>query len=207
MALGGDDLYPCEDFSMSRFLIVGSAIALIGMGAGGWRWLDATAAAEAVAHRATAAPVAIPVEVATATRGDLPIYLTGLGSVQAFNTVTVRTRIDGELQKVAYTEGQMVRRGDVLAQIDPRPFQAALDQAIAKQAQDAAQLANARLDLQRFRDLATRQFATRQSVDTQTALVTQDEALVKGDQAAIENARVQLGYTTITSRPAASAFA
>jgi len=92
-----------------------------------------------------------------------------------------------------------VKVGDVLAQIDPRPFQATLDQAIAKQAQDAAQLANVRLDLQRFRDLATRQFATRQSVDTQTALVAQDEALVKGDQAAIENARVQLGYTTIAS--------
>jgi multidrug efflux system membrane fusion protein len=145
------------------------------------------------------APPAIPVQAATVRRADVPIEEAGLGSVQAFNTVTVKVRVDGELQKIGFIEGQTVKAGDLLAQIDPRPFQAQLDQTVAKEAQDQAQLGNARLDLQRFSDLATRQFATQQSVDTQKALVAQLEATVKGDAAAIENARVQLGYTTITA--------
>ena len=111
----------------------------------------------------------------TAQRRDVPIYLTGLGTVQAFNTVTVKTRVDGELIKVAFTEGQGVRAGDLLAQIEPRPFQAAYDQAVAKNVQDEANLANAKLDLQRFADLAARNFATQQ-LDTQRATVAQLEA-------------------------------
>ena len=146
-----------------------------------------------------AAPQAVPVQVATAERRDVPLYLAGLGTVQAFNTVTVKTRIDGELQKIAFTEGQNVKVGDLLAQIDPRPSQAALDQAVAKKAQDEAQLANAKLDLQRFADLAARNFATKQQLDTQRAMVAQLAAQISGDQAAIDNARTQLGYTTITS--------
>ncbi len=169
-----------------------TGVAIAGVVA--WRVLEPPARADVATP-----PPPIPVQIASATRGDLPVYLTGLGSVQAFNTVTVRSRVDGELQKVAFTEGQMVKPGDLLAQIDPRPFQAQLDQALAKRAQDAAQLADAQINLKRFSDLATREFATRQSVDTQTALVHQLEAAIKGDDAAIENARVQLGYTTIAS--------
>jgi membrane fusion protein, multidrug efflux system len=129
----------------------------------------------------------------------VPVYLTGLGTVQAFNTVTIRTQVDGQLIKVAFTEGQDVKAGDVLGEIDPRPFQAAYDQAVAKKVQDEANLANANLDLQRFGDLAARNFAPKQQLDTQRATVAQLEAQIRGDQAAIDSAQTQLSYTTITS--------
>jgi multidrug efflux system membrane fusion protein len=141
----------------------------------------------------------VPVTAGTAGSGDVPIYLTGLGSAQGFNTVTVRPRVDGQLIKVTFKEGQNVKTGDVLAQIDARPFQAQVDQARAAKAKDEAQLANAKLDLKRFTDLASHQFASKQSVDAQKAQVEQLEAAVSGDQAALDNATVQLGYTTITA--------
>ncbi|MEZ0172637.1 efflux RND transporter periplasmic adaptor subunit [Microvirga sp. TS319] len=140
-----------------------------------------------------------PVQVAAAAHSKVPIYTIGLGSVQAYNTVTVRSRVDGEIQKIAFEEGQMVKEGDLLVQIDPRPFQAMLDQAVAKKAQDEAQLANAKLDLARYNELATRSFASKQQVDTQQAAVNQFTAQIQGDQAQIDNARTELGYTTIRS--------
>ncbi len=147
---------------------------------------------------ATAAAVPpVPVVVGSVTSEDFPITYEGIGTVQAFNTVTIRARVDGTLQEVRFKEGQDVTAGDVLAIIDPRPFQATLDQAVANKAKDEAQLANAKLDLKRFVDL--RDFASKQSVDTQGTLVAQLEAAVKSDEAMIENATVQLGYTTITS--------
>lgn len=142
---------------------------------------------------------AVPVTVGPATRKDLPVLLDALGTVQALNTITVRSQVDGILVEIAFTEGQEVRRGDVLARIDPRTYAAAVAQAEAKLAQDQATLANARLDLQRYTDLARSNGASRQQLDTQRATVAQNEALVQADQAALDTARIQLGYTTITS--------
>jgi multidrug efflux system membrane fusion protein len=184
-------------YQRRRYLLAGAGmLAAVWGGYVGWQH-HATTNAEAATGSAPAPP--IPVSLAKAQRRDVPIYLTGLGTVQAFNTVTVRTRVDGELVKVAFTEGQDVKAGDLLAQIDPRPFQATYDQAVAKKVQDEANLANAKLDLQRFSDLATRNFAPKQQVDTQRATVAQLEAQIRGDQAAIDSAQTQLDYTTITS--------
>jgi multidrug efflux system membrane fusion protein len=155
-------------------------------------------------HRTAAAaarnsPPAVAVDTALATSANVPIYLQGLGTVQAFYTVTVTARVDGELQKVAFTEGQSVHKGDLLAQIDPRPNQAAFEQAVATKAKDAAQLANARLDLERYTVLQPQDLASKQTVDTQRALVDQLAAQLQVDQAVIDNARTQLDYTHITS--------
>jgi multidrug efflux system membrane fusion protein len=173
-------------------------IAIGAIGAVGWTWWN-DVPAKATPRPGTGAPPAVPVDTATATRQDVPITLTGLGTVQALNTVTVTARVDGRIDKIAFTEGQDVKTGDLLAQIDPRPFQAALDGAIAKKAQDVAALANDKLDLKRFQDLAQKDFATHQQLDTQNALVAQTQALIQGDQAAIDNAKTQLDYTTIKS--------
>jgi len=178
----------------------GSALACLALAAavaGGMGWYVLRNPAPAATKPAGPPPVAVV--AAAAEQRDVPIFLSGLGTVQAYNTVTVKPRVDGSLDKIAFVEGQDVKQGDLIAQIDPRPLQAQLDQAIAHQASDQAQLANAKLDLARFTNLATREFATRQSVDTQKAQVAQLEAALQGDQAAIDNARVQLGYTTITA--------
>jgi membrane fusion protein, multidrug efflux system len=167
-------------------------IAVAGTGVWYWHWRAPPAQAQ------TTQP-AIPVETALATRADVPIYFDGLGTVQAFNTVTVTTRVDGALQSVNFVEGQEVKTGDVLAQIDPRPYQAALDQAVATKAKDAAQLANAQLDLQRYVTLAPQNYTSKQTLDTQRALVAQLDAQVKMDQAAIDAAQTNLDYTTIRS--------
>jgi multidrug efflux system membrane fusion protein len=145
-----------------------------------------------------AAPV-IAVDAAPVSRADVPIYLQGLGTVQAFYTVTVTARVDGELQRVAFTEGQTVHKGDLLAQIDPRPNQAAFDQAVATKIKDEAQLANAKRDFERYTRLQPQDLASKQTVDTQRALVDQLAAQLKVDQALIDNARTQLEYTRITS--------
>ena len=145
-----------------------------------------------------AAP-AIAVDTAAASHSDVPIYLEGLGTVQAFYTVTVTARVDGEIQKIGFTEGQTVHKGDLLAQIDPRPNQAAYEQSVATKAKDAAQLANAKLDLDRYILLQPQDLASKQTVDTARATVDQLTAQVQVDQAAIDNARTQLDYTRITS--------
>lgn len=142
---------------------------------------------------------AVPVTTQVVQQSDFPVYLNGLGTVQPYDTVTVRSRVDGQVIKVAFRQGQMVKAGDLLVQIDPRPYQAALDQAQAKKAQDEANLRNAELDLERFSTLAKSDFASRQQLDTQQAMVNQLTAQIKGDQGAIDNAQTQLDYTTIRS--------
>jgi membrane fusion protein, multidrug efflux system len=141
----------------------------------------------------------VPVISGKVEQKEVPVYLDGLGTVQAFNTVTVHSRVDGQVIKVAFVEGQDVHPGDLLAQIDPAPFQAALDQSIARKAQDEAQLAIARLTLTRDKELLTSKILAQQDYDTQQATVDQLQATVRGDDAAINNAKIQLGYTTITS--------
>jgi membrane fusion protein, multidrug efflux system len=141
----------------------------------------------------------VPVLVATASAADVPVYIDGVGTTRALNTVTVVSQVDGKLIKVAFKEGQDVERGYVLAEIDPTIYQAQYDQAVAKKAQDEAQLANVRIDLERYTRLAATNSATRQQADTQKALVQQLEAQVKQDQAAIDNAAATLGYTKIVA--------
>ena len=152
-----------------RWVLLIAAIA--GLGYFGWQRLqhDDHAAQADNAHKGAPARAAVPVKIATVEKADFPVYLTGLGTVQGFNTVVVRTRVDGQINRIAFKEGQFVKEGDTLVEIDPRPFQAALDQAKAKKAQDEASLANANLDLQRYTKLG--EFATRQQTDTQRSTV------------------------------------
>lgn len=149
-----------------------------------------------------AAPVPAPdisVSIGTAARHDVPLYLTGIGTVQALNTVTMRTQVSGQLTKVLFTEGQKVKQGDLLAVVDPRPFQAALDQAAAKIKQDQANLDNAKITLARDANLAKEDFASQQALDNQRSVVAQLEAQIAQDQASRDAAAVQLSYTQITS--------
>jgi len=154
---------------------------------------------EPVRAARSSAPAAIPVTVATATKRDLPIYLTGLGSVQASFTVGIRPQVDGKLEVVLFTEGQQVKKGDVLARIDPRLYVAALDLAKAKRMQDEAQLDSAQKDLSRSRTLVDKSFQTQQVVDQQQSKVDQLIASINADDAAIETAQTQLDYTLITA--------
>jgi membrane fusion protein, multidrug efflux system len=180
--------------SWSRTIRWGLLIAAIGA-AGYFGWQKYTGEHASHAAQKAPAPKAVPVKIAAVEKADFPVYLTGLGTVQGFNTVLVRTRVDGQINKIDFREGQFVKEGDALVEIDPRPFQAALDQAKAKKAQDEANLANAKLDLQRFTRLG--EFATRQQTDTQRSQVAQLTAQIEADQAAIDNAQTQLDYATV----------
>ena len=141
----------------------------------------------------------VTVTAAKARLDDVPVTIDAVGTVQALNTVTIRTQVDGRLMRLAFTEGQDVRKGDILAEIDPALYQAQYDQAVAKKAQDEANLANARVDLARYEKLLVGNYASKQQHATQKASVAQLEALVRADKAAIDNAKTTLDYATIRS--------
>ena len=178
----------------SAILIAAGVVILAAGGAAYWYWLQEP---ETARRPVTRAPV--PVSIAVATRQDLPIYLTGIGAVQASFTVKINAQVDGKLQEVLFTEGQRVKKGDALAKLDPRLFQAALDQAKARKAQNVALQVAAEKDLTRSKTLAQRDFASQQNVDLQQSKVDQLKAAIAADEAAIETAQTQLDYTTITA--------
>ncbi len=180
-----------------------AVLALLLLAGAGIAWLLLRPAAKPAGGGrppgAAMANMAVPVRIATAVRQDIDIFLKSLGTVTAYNTVTVRSRVSGELVEVAFQEGQRVKAGDLLAQVDPRAFQVALDQARGTQMQNLAQLENARRDLQRYQALYKQDSIAKQQVDTQAALVRQYEGTVKSDQANVDNARLQLDYARITA--------
>jgi multidrug efflux system membrane fusion protein len=177
------------------FLLAGIAVAAaVAVVAAVAVWRPAAAPA-----RAEAEPPAVPVTVAAAERRDVPIFLSALGTVQAWNTISIHSQINGTLQSVDFVQGQAVHKGDTLALIDPRALQAALDQATAKKAEDEALLVDDRKDLARFKTMAAKDFETQQNVDLQQAKVDTTKATIDADQAAIEAAQTQLSYATITA--------
>src|SRR6267142_4769645 len=191
--MGGASRLRRHPYALGSFALL---IAVIG---GGTLALSRPWRSTAGAHGSVPASPRIPVVAAAARTRDVGVYLNGLGSVTPLNTVTVRIRVDGELIGVHFQEGQMVRSGDLLAEIDPRPFQAQLTQFEGQLERDQALLDNARLDLKRLQVLITTDAAPRQQLDTQVSLVHQLEGTVKNDQGQIDATKVQLVYCRITS--------
>ncbi|SFB16624.1 membrane fusion protein, multidrug efflux system [Collimonas sp. OK607] len=179
--------------SKPRSTLLITAAILVLIGAAGWGIVHKASAVSAP----PAAANAISVTTAAVKQQDMPIYLTGVGTVTSNASVTVKARIDGQLDKVGFVEGQDVKAGQLLAQIDPRTLQAQLDQAVAQKAKDQAQLANSRLDLQRYTTLVQQDAATQQTLDATRAQVTQLQAAVQADEAQINYAKVQLSFTRI----------
>ena len=195
-----------------NLLAVALALVVAAVGIGAWVYYDKTRGGEAAAQPQAKPGKGrggkggkggdggpIPVAASTAQAGDIPIYLSGLGTVVPMRTVIVRSRVDGELVRVNFTEGQYVKEGELLAQVDPRAFKVQLDQAEGQLIKDQALLANARIDLERYRTLFQQDSIASQQVDTQAALVQQYEGTVRTDQAMVDNARLQLSYARITA--------
>ncbi len=175
-------------------------IAVLAVTAGGAVAVTRSSALRsAPAPQAPTAPAAVAVVAASVQSHDVPIYLRGVGTVIAYNNVLIRSQITGQLVKISFHQGQLVKNGDALAQIDPRPYQAELDQAIANRDRDQAHLENAKIDLNRYTELAKQRSIAQQLADSQKAIVAQLVAIVKSDEAIIESAKVNLGYTNLTS--------
>jgi multidrug efflux system membrane fusion protein len=191
---GRDGVIRVASGARRRIVSIGiTLLILVGIGYIAWTSLQQKQAADRTARP----DLPVPVLAATPRIQDMPVYLDGVGSVRALNTVTVRSQVDGKLIAVNFVEGQDVKKGDVLGEIDPVIYKAQYDQTVAKKAQDEAQLANQRLDLIRYQQLAASNAGSKQQYDTQKAVVAQQEALVNSDQAAIDNAAATLGYTRI----------
>ncbi len=187
-----------------RWLWVVAALAIAVVAAAAWYWWSRPAGAPAPAPgspagRSDPSARTLPVVAVPARKGSIDVYLNALGTVTPRNTVSVRSRVDGQLMRVLFTEGQIVQAGALLAEIDPRPFEAQLSQAQGQQAKDAALLKNAQLDLERYRTLLTQDSISKQQVDTQESLVRQYEGTVKADQGAVDTARLQVSYSRITA--------
>ncbi len=180
-------------------------IVLAALGYGGWRYRGVFASNSSSTSPASSGRAgrggssAVPVSVATAVRGDIPVYLRGLGTVTAFNTVTVHTRVDGQLVNVAFQEGQFVHEGDLLAELDPRPFEAQLEQAEGTLAHDIALRNDANVNFERYADLYKQGVIPKQQMDTQKATVDQYDGAIKSDQAQIDTAKLQIVYCRITA--------
>ena len=186
---------------MSRWKLALIVVVLLVVGLVGWRIFHSGAAPAGGGRRGAGAnpDAPVPVTVVAAAHRDVPVYLTALGTVQALNTVTVNAQVGGQLMALHFAEGQEVKQGDLLAEIDPRTYQAALDQATAKKKQDAAQLSASQSTLARYEELIKKNFVSAQDLENQRQTVRQQQALIAADEAAIASARTQLGYTRITA--------
>jgi multidrug efflux system membrane fusion protein len=180
---------------MRKLLIISAAVAVVaGAAAAGFAFFRPSHAPEAAAP-----PPPVPIVAQKVKSGDVPIYLRGVGTVIAFNNVIIRSQITGALVKISFKQGQTVKKGDLLGEIDPSPYQAQLDQAVANRDRDQAQVVNAQANLDRYNPLLSKGFATPQLVETQKAQLAQLQAMVKGDEAVIESVKVLLGYTKLTA--------
>ena len=183
---------------MSRGKLIAGMVVLVLAGLLGWRMFGSSGGSDSKGgQRGGGDNSPVPVTAVAAVARDVPLYLTALGTVQAFNTVTVSAQVSGQLQSVHFAEGQEVKKGDLIAEIDPRSYQATLDQALAKKKQDEAQLAASRSTLTRYEDLIEKKFVSAQDLENQRQVVRQQEAVVAGDAAAVSNARTQLSFTKV----------